>query len=272
MGRFNDYPKGVGSSESKCAAPLIEGGDIVWSAWRHAAAERRAESSELSRTQTKRGKELKRNIEKTLLGAQGRLGNASDSARLSGGLATYLHRTMVATNFSTATATFVGNGGTLTTGTTYVATTPDVLKPLLDTVIGALWDGGSDANVILCNKSSKVAISLFSTGIATLYREVPKGTQGAIIGGADLYVSNFGEFVVVPDRHMPTALGTNVLFNILYLVDYEYLAFAELDPIDVIPVAKTGDADKAIIVCEGCLEVRSEHAHGGVVGWAYSAR
>lgn len=220
----------------------------------------------------KRGKELKRNIEKTLLGAQGKLGNGSDTARLSGGLATYLHRTLVATNFSTATATFVGNGATLTTGTTYVGSTPDVLKGLLDTVIGALWDAGSDANVILCNKTSKAAISLFSTGIATLYREVPQGAQGAIIGGVDLYVSNFGEFVVVPDRHMPTALGTNVTFNVLYLVDYEYLAFAELDPIDVIPVAKTGDADKAMIVCEGCLEVRSEHALGAVVGYQYSAR
>lgn len=84
--------------------------------------------------------------------------------------------------------------------------------------------------------------------------------------------SNFGEFVVVPDRHMPTFLGTNVTFNVIYLVDYEYLAFAELDPIDVIPVAKTGDADKAMIVCEGCLEVRSEHAFGAVMGYEYSVR
>jgi hypothetical protein len=220
----------------------------------------------------KRGKELKRNIEKTLLGAQGQVANASNVGRLMGGLATYLHRTLVATNFSTATATFVGGGATLTTGTTYVGGTPDVLKPLIDTVIGALWDAGSDANVILCNKTTKTAISLFSTGVATLYREVPTGAQGAIIGGVDLYVSNFGEFVVVPDRHMPTALGTNVTFNVIYLVDYEYLAFAELDPIDVIPVAKTGDADKAMIVCEGCLEVRSEHAFGAVMGYEYSAR
>jgi hypothetical protein len=58
---------------------------------------------------------------------------------------------------------------------------------------------------------------------------------------------------------------------VAYVVDYEYLAFAELDPIDVIPIAKTGDADKAIIVCEGCLEVRAEHAHGGIFGYQNSA-
>lgn len=220
----------------------------------------------------KRGKELKRNIEKTLLGGQGKDANTSASAsRLSGGLITYIHRTMVATHFSTATATFAGNGASLTTGTTSNGGTLDVLKQLLDTVIGALWNGGSDANVLMVDAIDKAHISNWATGIATLYREVPQGSQGAIIGGADLYVSNFGEFVVVPNRHMPTALGANTAFDLVYVVDYEYLAFAELDPIDIIPIAKTGDADKAMIVCEGCLEVRSEHAHGAALGWVLSA-
>jgi hypothetical protein len=218
----------------------------------------------------KRGKELKRNIEKSLCGAHGKLANASDSARLSGGLATYLHTTLVAKTWSTATATFTGNGESLTTGTTYAGGTFGVLKAALDTVIGALWDHGSDANVIMVDRSTKEWISQM-TGIATLYREVPSASQGAIIGGADLYVSNFGEFVVVPNRYMPSNIGTNVTFRIAYLLDYEYLAFAELDPIDVIPIAKTGDADKAILVCEGCLEVRAEHAHGAVVGYQNSA-
>lgn len=219
----------------------------------------------------KGGKELKRNIEKTLLGAQGKVTGATTVARMSGGLLPYIGRTNVATNFATGTATFVaGAGTTLTTGTTYVGGTAGVLKALLDTVIGVLWDQGSDANVILVNKTTKAAASAMSN-IATLYREVPKGMQGAIIGAADLYVSNFGEFVVVPDRYMPSALGTNVTFNVAYLVDYDYLAFAELDPIDVIPIAKTGDADKAMIVCEACLEVRTPAAHGAVVGYNYSA-
>jgi hypothetical protein len=76
--------------------------------------------------------------------------------------------------------------------------------------------------------------------------------------------SNFGEFVVVPDRF------TDASNHTIYLTDYEYLALAELDPIDVIPVAKTGDADKAMIVCEACLEVRSTDAHGAVFA-EYSA-
>lgn len=199
------------------------------------------------------------------MGWQGKTTGGTTTARLSGGLATYLTLTNVAKRRTTATQTFVGNGATLTSAFTAVAGTAGVLKALLDTVIGVLWDHGSDANVIVCDKAAKVAISNM-TGVATQYREVPKGMQGAIVGGVDLYVSNFGEFVVVPDRHMPGALQKTI-----YVVDYEYLAFAELDPIDVIPVAKTGDADKAMILCEGCLETRSPPAHGAVIGYTYSA-
>lgn len=211
----------------------------------------------------KAGKELKRNIEKTLLAQQGKITGGTTTARLSGGLINYLQTDSVAQNHS-LTATYAGNGETINVAGPQGGTA-GVLKALLDTVIGVLWDNGSDANVLVCGKQAKQAISNLSN-LATLYREVPKGMQGAIIGGADLYVSDFGEFVVVPDRFMPPE-GT---INIIYVLDYEYLALAELDPIDVIPIAKTGDADKAILVAEGCLEVRSYEAHGAVVGYTLS--
>lgn len=210
----------------------------------------------------KGGKELKRNIEKTILGTQGKSVGGTTTARLSGGLLTYINRANAAGGLeATNTVTWNGNGATIT-GTFALGTggglTAGAIKALLDTVIGVLWDAGSDANVIICNKTMKQGLSTM-TGIATLYREVPSGNQGAIVGGADLYVSNFGEFVVVPDRFIDS---TKPYF---YLVDYEYLAFAELDPIDVIPIAKTGDSDKAMIVCEACLEVRSTDAPGAVL-------
>jgi hypothetical protein len=213
----------------------------------------------------KGGKELKRNIEKTILGTQGKAVGGTTTARLSGGLLTYIHRTtFVAHNMhATNTITWNGHGATLVGTVTLTGCTAGIIKALLDTVIGVLWDHGSDANVIICNKGQKQGISNI-TGIATLYREVPSGNQGAIVGGADLYVSDFGEFVVVPDRF------TDATNHTIYVTDYEYLAFAELDPIDVIPVAKTGDSDKAMIVCEACLEVRSTDAHGAVFA-EYSA-
>lgn len=208
----------------------------------------------------KGGKELKRNIEKTILGTQGKALAGTATARLSGGLLTYFNSASanVVKNLTTASVTFNGNGATVTGTFSGGGCTAGKLKSLIDTCIGALWDNGSDANVIVCDKNVKTGLSKM-TGIATLYREVPMGNQGAIIGGADLYVSNFGEFVVVPDRFIDS---TKPYF---YLVDYEYLAFAELDPIDVVPIAKTGDADKAMIVCEACLEVRSTDAHGAVL-------
>lgn len=206
----------------------------------------------------KGGKELKRNIEKTILGTQGKSLAGTTTARLSGGLMTYIKTASSARNLTGNTVTWNGNGATVTGTFAAGGATAGLLKALIDTVIGVLWTAGSDANVIICNKTQKAGISTM-TGIATLYREVPSGNQGAIVGGADLYVSNFGEFVVVPDRFIDS---TKPYF---YLADYEYLALAELDPIDVVPVAKTGDADKAMIICEACLEVRSTDAPGVVL-------
>ena len=105
---------------------------------------------------------------------------------------------------------------------------------------------------------AKTALSGIS-GIATLYREVPKGQQGNIIGGADLYVSNFGDYVIVPNRFSPP--------NDILFLDYDYLAVAELDPMEVVPLAKTGDSDRAMIVCELSLEVRNRNAHGKIANY-----
>jgi len=213
----------------------------------------------------KGGKELKRNIEKTILGTQGKAVSGTVTARLSGGLLTYLPSGTgnVVKNLTTASVTFNGNGATVTGTFAGGGATAGKLKVLIDTCVGLLWDDGSDANVIVCGKNTKQGLSGM-TGIATLFRDVPQGNQGAIVGAADLYVSDFGEFVIVPDRFMDTSKPY------FYIVDYEYLALAELDPIDVVPIAKTGDADKAMILCEACLEVRSTDAHGAVLA-AFSA-
>lgn len=207
----------------------------------------------------KRGRELKRDIEKAFLSRNGKGTGSTTAARYCGATLTYLTPTTVV-NKGSKTVTFVGNGATVDAGDNTNGTyTPDgtgKLKTWLDTIVGVLWAEGSDANVIMCGRVEKENISKLS-GIATLYREVPKGYQGAVIGGADLYVSNFGEFVVVPNRFIAD--------NTLQVLDYEYFSVAELDPMQVIPLAKTGDAEKAMIVCEITLECRNPSSYGAIV-------
>ena len=202
----------------------------------------------------RRGKELKRNIEFSMLGFHAKAAGDTANARISGGLINYLYTTTVG-NFGSVTVTFVGNGTTIDVGNNQGGSV-GVLKAKLDTVISQLWVEGSDANVIMCGRLDKTTLSSMS-GIATLYREVPKGYQG---GGS---MSEYCILVVVPNRFMPA--------RAIYLLDYEYLAVAELDPIDVVPLSKTGDSDRAMIICEATLEVRNPRAHGAIVNWTLSA-
>lgn len=206
----------------------------------------------------KRGKELKRNVEYAFLSRKGKQTGSTASARYAGAAITYLTTTAVV-NLGSKTVTFVGNGASVDAGDNAKGTgSPAVLKSYLDTVIGVLWDNGSDANVIMCGRTDKETISKMS-GIATLYREVPQARQAAIIGGADLYVSNFGEYVVVPNRF----IGANEIL----LLDYDYFSIAELDPIQVVPLSKTGDSDRAMLIYECTLECRSPDSYGAIVNY-----
>ena len=206
----------------------------------------------------KRGKELKRNIEKALLSPNGKSAGSISAPRYLGGVETWLTKANGSIHLA-ATATTPGLGVSVSqTLCADVGLTANALKAYVDTVIGVLWENGSDANVIMCGASGKQTLSKM-TGIATLYREVPKGAQGNIIGGADLYVSDFGEYVIVPNRFMDP--------NSFLFLDYEYWAIAELDPVEVVPLAKTGDSDRAMMICELTLECRSPKSSAKIANW-----
>lgn len=201
---------------------------------------------------TKRGKELKRRIETALTSARGRTAGDISNARYLGGIPTWLTRTNGSIHAAPgATATTPGSGTAVVDPTANVTVTSGALEAYFETIIGNLWDQGSDANVAMGGRLFKQSASEM-TGIATRYREVPKGEEAAIVGGADLYISNFGEYIIVPNRFMRASE--------CFFLDYDYWAIAELDPIQVIPLAKTGDSDRAMMVCELSLECRSPKA------------
>lgn len=201
----------------------------------------------------KKGKELKRDFEKALTSGQpGKSAGGIGAPRFLGGVETWLTKANGSLHLDTgATATTPGNGAAVVDGDQPASTNATALEPLIETVIGNLWDNGSDANVMMGGRLFKSTASKM-VGVATRYREVPKGEEASIIGGADLYVSNFGEYIIVPNRFMRT--------SVMFFLDYDYWAIAELDPIQVVPLAKTGDSDRAMMVCEMSLECRNPKA------------
>jgi len=206
----------------------------------------------------KRGKELKRNIEKTLLGAQNKdTPTGTATARVLGGVATYL-----GTNFHrmSSTMTVPGNGTGYVAGTGLTITTATQLEDPVATVIAQCWTSGGDPSTIMCDATAKRFLSKLS-GIATLYKDIPNQSQGTIVTGADVLVSDFGQHMIVPNRFMPS---TNI-----YFLDMQYFSIAELRGVSTIPLAKTGDSDRAMLVTELTLEVQAPAASGQIATVLY---
>ena len=100
---------------------------------------------------------------------------------------------------------------------------------------------------------------IFSTfqGIAQTRYQVPKNEETRIIGGADIYVSNFGQITIVP--HYVLAGASTVFF-----INPNYGQMAFLDGFRFEDMGKTGDSDKVLLTADVTLRVNSEKAMGKV--------
>jgi hypothetical protein len=197
----------------------------------------------------KASSEIKRDMEAILLSNQvAAAGNAS-TARVLGGLQTWL-----SSNTSNGSGGSAGSLGTTarTTGTDRAFT-----STILNTVIQSTYVNGGSPTILMVTPAQKVVASTFA-GIATRYKDVPGNVQAAIIGAADVYVSDFGTISIVPNRFIPNTDNDDVAF----LLDPEMAAVAYLRPFQTNELAKTGDADLTQLLVEYTLEVRNQAAHG----------
>ena len=207
----------------------------------------------------KRGREMKRNIEKALLGTQNKVSGANTAtARVLGGVATWLSSNL---HKLSSTGTTPGGGTGFVAGSGLTITTATQLEDPVATVIAQCWNSGGDPSIIMADSNGKRKLSSLS-GIATLYKDVPGKSQGTIVQGADVLVSDFGEHMIVPNRFMPSTQ--------IYFLDMEYWAIAELRGMETVPLAKTGDSDRAMLITELTLEARNQASSGkiGEALWA----
>ena len=197
----------------------------------------------------KASSELKRDMEATLLSNQVASAGDASTARTLGGLQTFL-----SSNTSNGVGGSAGAAGTTarTTGTDRAFT-----ATLLNTVIQSAYTNGGNPTILMVTPAQKVVASTFA-GIATRYKDVPANSQAAIIGAADVYVSDFGTISIVPNRFIPNADSDDTAF----LLDPEMAAVAYLRPFQTTELAKTGDADVTQLLVEYSLEVKNEAAHG----------
>jgi hypothetical protein len=225
------------------------------------AVDKAGRKTETAYQLAKAGQELKRDMEKTILGnvAQSN-GTAGSAARLLGSIQTWLQSNFVTMTDGAAPTTNDGVN-TRTEGTTAAAFTEQKLKDCVKSV----FENGGTPTLLVVPPTQKQVVSTFA-GIAAQRYEAPKNAATTIIGAADVYLSDFGTLSVVPDRFM-TADVTPDAEQALVL-DPTMASVATLRPFESNLLAKSGDSEKHQMLVEYTLQVSNEKAHGIVADLA----
>lgn len=191
-----------------------------------------------------KGKALKRDIESAITQNKAATIAASNSARVSASIETWIYTVnhVAATGQTTNTTPAPVSGVAGTAGTDGTATA--FVEADLRTALQQAWSQGGETDVILLPANLKNKFDAFS-GIATRFRNVAANDQAGIVGSADLYVSSFGTHRATLSRYMRASA--------VLCLDMSTWSLAWLDAIHMEQIAKSGDSEKRMLVGEWTL-------------------
>ncbi len=225
------------------------------------AVDKAGRASELSYQLAKRSKELKRDLEHSCVGvnntavARTNDTGAGESASVSAFFDDNLANTgsLLGTHENRSGSTSTGWNGTVFNATERGSA---VLRPLLESdlkgVIQGAWTNGGNPSIIMTGPFNKTVISGF-TGNSTRF---DKGEDKRLVAAVDVYVSDFGEHTVVPNRFQATNQAfafTPELWSVAYLRDFRQHA-----------LSKTGDSEQRQLLCEWTLVGKNQSGNGVV--------
>lgn len=220
-------------------------------------------AQELAYQIAKRGKELKRDMETAITGNYASVAGASATARVSAGMEAWMTTNTIYGGM--AGATDGADGGYTAAGTVTASTDGSssnlrtITEAILKSVLGLCWDAGGQPTNVIVGKYNKAKISAFS-GITTKYSDFGNNPASsgalAIIAAADIYLHDFGKVKIIPDRF---SRGRTAL-----VLDMDYWSIHYLRPMQVVSLAKTGDAEKKQMLAEWTLCSKNQAASGKV--------
>jgi hypothetical protein len=205
----------------------------------------------------KRGKELKRDIEHTIVRNQASSVGGSQTARAAAGWESMIAGNRILSASTDSTGTTPGYASGDWTAPTD-GTTAALDETTLVSALTAAWTDGGDPSVIMVGTAQKRKIAGFAGASTFAGVSVNQGrtSQGVVVGGVDLYISDFGEHKVVLNRYMRATT--------LFCIDPEYVSTAWLRPIKYTALAKTGDAEKGQLLCEWTNVMENPDAHAKI--------
>jgi len=206
-------------------------------------------NDEVSFQMAKRGKELKRDIEAVLCDNNAKVAGNTTTARETAGLGAWI--TTNSNKAGDGTDPTAADGSDPRNDGTQRDLTEAMVK---DAMQQAFIEGGTPS-LLMVGPYNKTVVSGFA-GIAAQRYQAPSDSPTTIIGAADVYLSDFGTLSVVPNRFQRERDA--------FLLDPEYASVCYLRPIQAVDLAKTGDAEKKMIIAEFGLKISNEAAHAGV--------
>jgi hypothetical protein len=212
-------------------------------------------SSEMKYQVAKAMTELKRDMEAMVLSNNPAVAGNSTTARKSAGLGVLVYTTALMGATGSTTAHTSGIATTAPTAGTPRAFTEALLKTAMQSIF---TNSGEMPTIVSMTPSHKSTFSGF-TGIAANRVNLARGKQGTIIGGADVYMSDFGELTVVPSYVQATSAANDV-----FILNPDMAGLAYLGGFKSEPLAKTGHTTKELVSVEACLVVTAEKAHGKI--------
>jgi hypothetical protein len=221
--------------------------------------------SEVARQAMKQMRELKRDIEKALVGNQAMCVGSQTVARISAGMESFIASTDHGGNAMKATTTNAGSTVGFSSGTVTAPTDGASFGGLSQTTFNnallEAWQDGGDPRVILVGPAYKDDIDGF-TSQAT--RTIDVGARDGnlpVLTSVGVYVSDFGTHTLVLHRYVRNSNPATIL-----MIDPDYWATAWLRRPFMEPLAKTGDGEKRQILAEFCLVARNPNSSSKVFG------
>lgn len=209
--------------------------------------------SEVGYQLTKMSKELKRDMETTLIGTnKGAVGASAgvepELASLSAWIKT---NDIMGTG---AAASPVWTSGVPAAGRTDGTQTALTLARL-KAAMSLAFTNGAEPTTLMAGPFNRALASTF-TGISTVQYNLSKPEAAAIIAAVDVIKTDFGLLTIVPNRFQRE--------RDVFLIDWDQVSVVYLRPFHEEELAKTGDGIKRVMRVEYTLQVNNEAGLAGV--------
>ena len=200
----------------------------------HETVNNAGKKSEMAHQLAKASKELKRDMEGSLL---------ADNAAAAGD-ATTARETRGAAHWITTNVVDAG-----TTGTHAAMTEADVLS-----AAEKVWTQGGEASTILLGATNKKLITAMN-GRADAIRSVADNNM-TIQNSVDVYVSDFGTYNIIMDRFCDQ--------DVVYFLDHDMWSVDYLRDFQTVDIAREGDSEKKMLLVEYGLRCGNQAANAKI--------